>query len=131
YHDLINASLEQGKVVFDNYSKSRQENAWQQVWYDWLGESRYYQINKLHFYYNQYSRNYKLAIEDFYKKYIMCIDDTQLIANYDGSSSMFPKYLYYKSKSDLIFLLAGTGADLYPSFDMLLDLITARYKEDL
>lgn len=131
YHQIINETLEQGKKLFESYSINANATAWKQVWYDWVGKMKFNQLNNLHFLHQQYSKNYNPAIEDFYKQYILQEDDSTLIADYRCNSYMFPHYLYYKSYSDLIFLLAQSGVDLNPTFGNLLDLLSARFKSEL
>ncbi|MGH2623803.1 MAG: TlpA family protein disulfide reductase, partial [Sphingobacterium sp.] len=131
YHQVINETLEQGKKLFESYSINSNATAWQQVWYDWIGKIKFNQLNNLHFLHQQYSKNYNPSIEDFYKQYILEEDDSILIGDYRCNSYMFPHYLYYKSYSDLIFLLAQSGVDLNPTFGTLLDLLSVRFKSEL
>ena len=131
YHKVVQESIEKGKVLLKQYSKSSNANAYNQVWYDWIGNLKFNQINNIHFLHEKYSEAYNPAIEDFYKQYLMPTYESDLVSAYDYNSIRFPQYLYYKSKSDLIFLLYETGTDLYPPFETLLDLLSARYKGKL
>ena len=130
-HKIINDLLLEGREVFDSFSKNSNEKVWQQIWYDWVGNVKFYQINNIYFYYDKYSKNYRPAIEDFYRQNILPEKDSVLIASYACNSYMFPQYLYFKSKNDLEFLLMESGTNLVPSFQTLLDLLSFRYQKEL
>ncbi|MGO3109894.1 MAG: TlpA family protein disulfide reductase [Sphingobacterium sp.] len=131
YHAINQQLLAEGSMVFNSFSKKSDEKAWQQLWYDWVGNLKYNQITKMHFFHTMYAKKYRNAIEDFYKKFLLVEDDLDMIVKYTTKSIMFPRYLYLKSYADLFFSLAEFDTELEPSFDTLLDLLSGRYKGEL
>lgn len=131
FHEINNELIEEGRAIIERFSENSDREIWQQIWYDWVGTVKYYEINHIHLLHTKYSKKYRGAIEDFYIQFVLTDEMSETIANYRCNSFMFPQYLYYKSYSDLVFLLTRSGTYLKPNFDTLLDLLSARYTKTL
>jgi len=101
-----------------------------QILYDFIGDLRQKEINKLGFYVDLGQESMRPYIVAYYlANYLK--EDSLIQNGYLGNSYAFPIYLAQKAHTDVFMALSTVGNRMFPNIQIQLDLISQRYEGDL
>lgn len=128
FHNSLYLVAEQVLLKYSNTIEPLMRNT---IYYDFLGNVKFDEINNLNWYIDSSAdsvRSYYVAYYDLYYNGVIAKENLQ---KYQGSSIAYPKYLAYKAFSDISKSLAPLSRRMKPTVSLTDLLISERYKGDL
>lgn len=129
--ELYDEELSDAKGIVSNYVMHLDEETRSAVYYNYLGNLRYGEINELNFRASFNKDTIRNHIIEYYNTFYSddkCPDESE---GYLGQSNMYPKYLAYKTRTDIVMRLGPLSRRLRPDLFMVDRLISERYSGDL
>lgn len=129
--ELHDSSLIEAKAIVSNYAMHLDEETRSAVYYNYLGNLKYGEINQLNFRVDFNNDTIRKHIIEYYNTFHSddkCPDESE---EYLGQSNMYPKYLAYKTLTDIVMRLRPLNRRLRPDLLLVDRLISERYSGDL